>query len=84
MRLKPDDWQSGSVNWLLDGEARVATGSRRAERPGPEDGRPGDRQLRPRLVKTGELRLPPQIGGLVEKDLLEKMGGSRGPVAGAV
>ena len=47
VRLKPKDWQSGSVNWLLDGEARAATGSRRAERPGPEDGRPGDRQLRP-------------------------------------
>ncbi|NJM81902.1 MAG: hypothetical protein HC844_04825 [Tabrizicola sp.] len=33
-------------------------------------------------VKEGKLRLHPQIGGLVEKDLLEKMGGSRGPVAG--
>ena len=36
------------------------------------------------VVKTGELRLHPQIGGLVEKELLEKMGGSRGSVAGGV
>jgi hypothetical protein len=28
------------------------------------------------VVKTGELRLHPQIGGLVEKELLGKMGGS--------
>ena len=32
------------------------------------------------VVKTGELRLHPQIGGLVEKELLEKMGGSRGSI----
>jgi hypothetical protein len=28
-------------------------------------------------VKTGELRLHPQIGGLVEKELLEKMGAAK-------
>jgi cytolysin-activating lysine-acyltransferase len=30
IRLKPEDWQSGSINWLLDGEAHAAIGSRRA------------------------------------------------------
>ncbi|NJM81489.1 MAG: hypothetical protein HC844_02470 [Tabrizicola sp.] len=35
------------------------------------------------VVKTGELRLHPQIGGLVEKELLEKMGAGRGPAAGS-
>jgi hypothetical protein len=29
------------------------------------------------VVKTGELRLHTQIGGLVEKELLEKMGASQ-------
>jgi hypothetical protein len=29
------------------------------------------------VVKTGELRLHPQIGGLVEKELLEKMGAGK-------
>jgi cytolysin-activating lysine-acyltransferase len=35
------------------------------------------------VVKTGKLRLHPQIGGLVEKELLEKMGTgkSKGPAA---
>lgn len=35
------------------------------------------------VVKEGELRLHPQIGGLVEKEMLERMGGVRGPVEGS-
>jgi cytolysin-activating lysine-acyltransferase len=61
VRLKPEDWQSGSVNWLLDVIApdrktagRIITNFAQA-------------------VKAGELRLYPQIGGLVEKEMLEKM-----------
>ena len=71
VRLKPEDWQSGSVNWLLD---VIAPDRKTAGRVIANFAQ---------VVKTGELRLHPQIGGLVEKELLEKMGGSRGPVAGA-
>jgi hemolysin-activating ACP:hemolysin acyltransferase len=70
VRLKPEDWQSGSVNWLLD---VIAPDRKTAGRVIANFAQ---------VVKTGELRLHPQIGGLVEKELLEKMGGSRGPVAG--
>ena len=72
VRLKPEDWQSGSVNWLLD---VIAPDRKTAGRVIANFAQ---------VVKTGELRLHPQIGGLVEKELLEKMGGSRGPVAGGV
>ena len=71
VRLKPEDWQSGSINWLLD---VIAPDRKTAGRVIANFAQ---------VVKTGELRLHPQIGGLVEKELLEKMGGSRGPVAGA-
>ena len=83
IRLKPEDWQSGSVNRLLDGDARATIGSRRG--PNAPDRKTAGRVIAnfAQVVKTGELRLHPQIGGLVEKELLEKMGGSRGPVAGA-
>lgn len=61
IRLKPEDWQSGSINWLLDVIApdRKTTGRVIAN----------FRQV----VKEGELRLHPQIGGLVEKEMLEKI-----------
>ena len=65
IRLRPEDWQSGPINWLLDVIApdRKATGQVIAN----------FRQV----VQEGDLRLHPQIGGLVEPELLTKMGGSR-------
>jgi hypothetical protein len=44
---------------------------------------PGRKTAGPVIASLAALRLHPQIGGLVEKELLEKMGGSRRPVAGA-
>ncbi|MCU9850296.1 toxin-activating lysine-acyltransferase [Defluviimonas sp. WL0024] len=65
VRLKPEDWQSGSINWLLDVIApdRATTGRVIAN----------FRQV----VKEGELRMHPHIGGLVEPEMLEKMGASQ-------
>ena len=61
IRLKPEDWQSGSINWLLDVIApdRKTTGRVIAN----------FRQV----VKEGDLRLHPQIAGLVEPEMLEKI-----------
>jgi cytolysin-activating lysine-acyltransferase len=70
IRLKPEDWQSGSINWLLDVIApdRKTTGRVIAN----------FRQV----VKEGELRMHPQIAGLVEPEMLAKMGASgKGKVA---
>ncbi|MGL4280445.1 MAG: hypothetical protein ACRCS0_08770 [Albidovulum sp.] len=67
IRLKPEDWQSGSVNWLLD---VIAPDRKTAGRVIANF-----RQV----VKEGELRMHPQIAGLVEREMLEKMAaGSRG------
>ncbi|WP_284164507.1 hypothetical protein [Frigidibacter sp. SD6-1] len=65
VRLKPEDWQPGQVNWLLDVIApdRATTGRVIAN----------FRQV----VKEFQLRMHPQIGGLVEGEMLEKMGGTR-------
>ena len=53
MHLKPEDWQSGNINWLLDFIAldRARTGWVTAN----------FRQV----VKEGEPRVHPHIGGLV-------------------
>lgn len=77
VRLKPEEWQSGSVNWLLDGEARAATGSRRG--PNAPDRKTTGRVIANfrQVVKEGDLRLHPQIAGLVEPEMLEKMGASQ-------
>lgn len=61
IRLKPEDWQSGPINWLFDIIApdaktagRVITNFRQ-------------------VVKEGELRMHPQVIGLLDKDMLEKI-----------
>jgi cytolysin-activating lysine-acyltransferase len=61
IRLTPEDWQSGSINSLLDVIApdRKTTGREIAN----------FRQV----VKEGELRMHPQIAGLVETEMLAKM-----------
>jgi len=63
IRLKPKDWNSGPVNWLLDVIApdRKATGQVIAN----------FRQV----VKEGDLRIHPIVAGLVDEDMRGKMTG---------
>lgn len=62
MRLKPEDWNSGEINWLLDVVApnqRVATSVIANFN---------------KVVKRGGLRLHPLISRLVDPQALERMG----------
>lgn len=65
LRLKSEDWNSGSINWLLDVIApdRLATAKVIAN----------FRQV----VKEGSLRLHPIVGRLVDEELLKKMGAEK-------
>lgn len=65
IRLKPEDWTSGQINWLLDVIApdRKATG-----RVLTNFGR---------VVKGGELRLHPIVAGLVDEETLKALGKGR-------
>lgn len=67
VRLRPDDWKSGSINWVFDviapdqaAAAAVIANFRQ-------------------LAKGGDLRLHPLVPRLVSKDLLERMGAA--PIA---
>jgi hemolysin-activating ACP:hemolysin acyltransferase len=67
VRLKPEDWTSGEINWLFDVVApnqatttAVIAGFRK-------------------VAKGGELRLHPLITRLVDRETLEKMGARRSP-----
>jgi cytolysin-activating lysine-acyltransferase len=62
IRLKAEDWNSGPVNWLLDVIApdRKATGQVIAN----------FRQV----VKEGDLRIHPLVAGLVEPEMMARMG----------
>jgi cytolysin-activating lysine-acyltransferase len=67
IRLKPEDWQSGEINWLLDVIApdAKATGQVIAN----------FRQV----VKEGDLRVHPLVAGLVDAEMRGKMmGGTSG------
>ncbi len=73
VRLKPDDWTSGSNNWLLDVIAPDAKATARVIA--------NFRQV----VKEGSLKLHPLIARLVEPETLKKMGAApmgRAGVAG--
>jgi len=67
VRLKPEDWNSGEINWLLDvvapDRATIASviGNFR------------------KVAKQGELRLHPLISRLVDAETLEKMGARKSP-----
>lgn len=70
VRLKTEDWNSGSVNWLLDviapdprATARVIANFKQ-------------------VVKQGSLRLHPLVARLVDEDTLRKMGAERLSEAG--
>lgn len=65
LRLKSEDWNSGSINWLMDviapdqkATARVIANFRQ-------------------VVKEGSLRLHPIVTKLVDEDTLRKMGAER-------
>ncbi len=64
VRLRPEDWKSGEINWLFDviapdeaSAAAVVANSRH-------------------VAKGGDLRLHPLVPRLVSKDVMEKMGAS--------
>ena len=63
IRLKPEDWHSGEINWLLDVIApdSKATGQVIAN----------FRQV----VKEGDLRIHPIVAGLVDEEMRGKMMG---------
>lgn len=70
VRLKSEDWNSGTVNWLLDviapnphATARVIANFKQ-------------------VVKQGSLRLHPLVARLVDEDTLRKMGAERMPGTG--
>jgi cytolysin-activating lysine-acyltransferase len=68
IRLKPEDWQSGDINGLLDVIApnAKATGQVIAN----------FRQV----VREGDLRIHPQVAGLVDDEMRGKMmGAGKGP-----
>ena len=71
MRLKADDWNSGTINWLFDVIApdQKTTGAVIAN-------------FR-KVAGEGELRLHPIIGRLVDKDMLERMTGKASAEGGA-
>lgn len=73
VRLKSEDWNSGTVNWLLDVIA-----------PDPEATARVIANFN-QVVKEGGLRLHPQVSRLVDEDTLRKMGAERmpGPAAQA-
>ena len=62
IRLKPEDWNSGPVNWLLD----VIAPDRKAAGRVIANFR--------QVVKEGDLRIHPFVAGLVEPEMMERMG----------
>lgn len=65
VRLKPDDWTSGSINWLMD----VIAPDRRTTASVIANFR--------QVVKEGSLRLHPLVTRLVDEETLKKMGAER-------
>jgi cytolysin-activating lysine-acyltransferase len=65
VRLKPDDWTSGKINWILDVIApspRLATSVLANFK---------------QVIKEGDLRIHPMVAKLVEPEALKKMGASQ-------
>jgi hemolysin-activating ACP:hemolysin acyltransferase len=65
IRLKPEDWTSGSINWLFDVIAADRAMTARVIGNFSQ------------LVKDGGLRLHPLINRLVDNETLRKMGAER-------
>lgn len=65
VRLKPEDWNSGEINWLLD----VIAPDQRAAANVIANFK--------QVVKQGSLRLHPMITRLVDEETLKKMGAEK-------
>jgi len=65
VRLKPDDWTSGDINWLID----VIAPDKRTTASVIANFK--------QVVKTGSLRLHPIITRLVDPEVLTKMGAEK-------
>jgi len=65
VRLKADDWDSGSINWLLD---VIAPDAKATARVIANFGQ---------VVKEGSLRLHPNVTRLVDAETLKKMGADK-------
>jgi cytolysin-activating lysine-acyltransferase len=65
LRLKPEDWNSGSINWLLD---VIAPDAKTTTSVLSNFGK---------VVKGGNLRLHPLIGKLVDEETLKKLGAEK-------
>jgi hemolysin-activating ACP:hemolysin acyltransferase len=65
LRLKPDDWTSGSINWLID----VIAPDQRTTATVIANFK--------QVVKEGSLRLHPLITRLVDEETLKKMGAEK-------
>jgi hemolysin-activating ACP:hemolysin acyltransferase len=65
LRLKPEDWNSGEINWLID----VIAPDKRAVANVIANFK--------QVVKSGNLRLHPLISRLVDEETLKKMGAER-------
>src|SRR5215213_8514137 len=65
MRLKPEEWNSGKINWLFD----VVAGDTRATTNVIANFK--------QVVKEGSLRLHPLIARLVDEETLKKMGAEK-------
>lgn len=70
VRLKPEDWNSGDINWLLDVLAndKKTAGNVIANFK--------------QVVKAGELRMHPIIARLVDKEIMDRMTRVSGSDAG--
>ncbi len=67
LRLKPDDWNSGQINWLID----VIAPSSKAAASVLANFK--------QVVKEGDLRIHPQVTRVIDPEILKKMGA--GPMA---
>ncbi|MEP4196119.1 MAG: toxin-activating lysine-acyltransferase [Aliishimia sp.] len=65
VRLKAEDWSSGSINWLFD---VIAPDPKTTARVIANFGA---------LLKGGDLRMHPIVSRLVDKETLEKMGATQ-------
>ena len=72
IRLKAEDWNSGSINWLLDVIAPDERATARVI---------GNFK---QVVKEGSLRLHPIVTRLVDEETLKKMGAEKMPAAATV
>jgi cytolysin-activating lysine-acyltransferase len=72
VRLKPEDWNSGDINWLLD---VIAPDAKTTTAVLSNFGK---------VIKSGNLRLHPLIGKLVDEETLKKLGAEKMGASSAV